>query len=146
MVKRNSVGSSLIEAMIAMLILAIMGTAIITFTIQIMSLNTSARLKNQGTITAEQSIERARNVFQQQKFSYFKNNHTAGNYSSGDLTFQISNCSPLDCQNNPPGDPYFSCVILSYPSSDQARVQSVVYWWDKGVCRGTEVDTYFTNY
>ncbi len=158
MVKRTSRGTSLVEAMIAMMILAAMGTAIITVTLQVVALNASARLKNQGTAYAEQTLEVVRSNFQNPAKGYvWLSGSAAKSYTDGSLVTVYSppatTCAPADCAGatipwtDIGSSAYNRCVVINTPNVNrQIKVQSFIAWPDGGKCRYTEADTFFTNY
>lgn len=136
----------MIEALVAMVIFVIISSAVILLTLQIMSANYSARLKNQGTAYAEQLLEQVKDFSMTQGYADFP---TTGCYVS------VPDFSGVSC---PP-----TCneaVIVSAIRIDQTafyryvrfanmanskKVTANVSWMDKGSCKSTVIDTYYYN-
>lgn len=151
MITRNS-GFSLVETLVAVAILGVMGTAVITITLQILAANNTARLKNQGISYAEEALEQARNYYQANGYSGLTL-LSGTNFRDGNFTSLATSCSPSTCaaSNSPTGNlisgtQFYRCVIIQFPVANQAKVQSITNWLDRGRCQQTEIDTYFANY
>lgn len=154
-------GTSLVETMVAFLILSAIGVAVIRLTIQILALNTTAKLNNQGTSYAEEAVEQGRNFYQTSGYpalaalapvspAYYSD----GTFSPGKIIIvPPGRCNITDCPqlNTTTGvqigtTGFFRCVILNPPSSGTMKTQVVVSWLDRSVCKQTELDTYFSRY
>lgn len=145
-------GFSMIEVLVALTIMVIFGSAIISLTLTSISENTSAKLINQGVGFAEEGIEQSINQFQGLGFQRMLDLSSTGGvcYPDGTLTSAIS------CPINPPNcqfgqqissSPFYRYVkVITSISQASIQVQSVVTWSERGICRPTEVDTYFYAY
>ena len=119
---RSRRGVSLIEIMVALMILAVVGALIITLTLQILAATNSAKLRNKASSYAQQGLEQVR--------GYYQANGWASLASYTD-TFS---------------DPVFTRAITLTPNGNQVAVTVTITWTDKGENRNTSVSTYFFNY
>lgn len=148
---------SLVETMVALLILAVAGAAVIALTLQILAVGNTAKLRGQGVAYAEEALEQARSFYQVNKWARLSEKRS---YSYADGSFSaLSTGCPAPCPSYcaapcPSGavtgdqiaaTTLYRCVQVSGAGS-QVQVRAVVNWLDRGVCRGTEANTYFYNY
>lgn len=169
---QNQRGFSMVETMVALTLLVIMGTAIISLMVTLISANNSAKRRSQAIGFAEEGVEQVRNYFQTNGFGALVSK--ANQYGSlgtcyGDGTLQPAGAFfiPVDCTwslflfgglsapscgygwaiTESPNRSYGRYVALFYSAAYQrVRVRSVVQWPERGVCQSTEVDTYFYSY
>ncbi|MBI4099758.1 prepilin-type N-terminal cleavage/methylation domain-containing protein [Candidatus Microgenomates bacterium] len=145
---RPNAGVSLVEAMVALMILAIVSAAVIMMTLQVLALNTSAKLKNQSTTYAEQMIEQVRD--------YYANSGWGGLAAvarpGGQCYLNVPSWQAA--VNNPctpcvdgaiTGTNFYRFVTLT-SSSNSVMVAAKVCWLERGQTKTTEVDTYFYNF
>jgi len=146
----------MIETMVALTILVIIGTAIISLTLTVIASNTSAKLRNQGLGLAEEGLEQTRNYFQTNGFQTLNNQANNKCYPDGTTfvsTAQITCPSPdpaltpLTPPNCRPGtvtgNSVFSRAVWLIQSGGAIKARSLVFWTDRGACRYTEVGTFF---
>lgn len=152
----RSKGFSLVETMVAMAILLIIGTAIVSLLLTMISANNSAKLRNQGIGLAEEGVEQIRSFFQINGFAVL--NGLANNkcYSEGTVPTPLGSCPSDPALGNlqPPNclsgavtsnSSFYRSIWLTQPGG-AVKVRSVVTWTDRNTCRYTEVDTYFYSY
>lgn len=142
-------GTSLIETMVALMILAAISTAIISLTLQILAINYSAKLKNQATNRAEQNLETVRNFYQNSggypALSQIADDSCRKPDLSGSSPCDISDCTATGATQIET-TPFFAFTKIYTPLSSLIRVDSVVLWSDRGNCRNTTSTTYFSTY
>lgn len=151
-------GFSMIETMVALTILVIIGTAIISLTLTVISSNTTAKLRNQGLGFAEEGLEQVRNYFQTNGFQSLYGIANGTCYADGTLQTPISPCpddpgipplpTPPDCLRGmaTSNNSFYRAVRLTRAMDNSVVVRSVVTWNDRNACRYTEVGTYFYSY
>ncbi len=156
---RSTRGMTLIEAILALMILAIVATAIVGLLTQIMSLTNSARLRNMATGFVEQNLERVRGYYQTNLWvglASKANSGACGCWSSGDLgsatclagadclSSAISLCpaagSPVS------GAPGMIQNVILTVTGPQIKVESFAAWQDKQLCEKVSSVTYYYNY
>lgn len=138
-------GTSIVEALVALAILAITGSAIVLLLVQISSVNNSAKIKNQATSYVDQAMEQVRGFNQN---SGWVNLAARGGfcYTDGSLT------TTTDCiyTCGAGGAAIFSSIytrsVKIITNSPQVRVIATVCWQDKGIWYKTESNTYFYDY
>ncbi len=144
-------GISLIETVIALLILSVIGVAIVGLTIQIGAASTSASLRSQAASYAEQALEQARGYYQANRFQSTLAKVCAGGcYADG----YLSSCgaAAASCVSSCTtgyaiaATPFYRSVQVSQVSSAQIRVSAKVAWMDRSKCQTIALDTYFYNY
>ncbi len=149
-------GMTMIEALVAMLIFVIISSAVILITLQIMSANYSARLKNQGTAYAEQLLEQTKDYSMSQGYAKFP---TTGCYVSvPDLSSPqwvivpgVSSCPPTCSEAvnvsaiRIADQTVFYRYIRFADVTNSKKVTANVSWMDKGSCKSTVIDTYYYN-
>lgn len=141
-----SKGFSMIETMVALSILVIIGTAIITLVLTMIAANTTAKLRNQGLGFAEEGMEQLRNYFQTNGYQALNSLSNSKCYSDGTLQNPVSPCPGTSCSTGQiAGSSFYRYVELTQPNG-AVKAQSVVSWNDRGVCRSTEIDTNFYSY
>lgn len=154
-------GMSMIEAVIGLLILSLVSVAVTTLILSVLSLTNSSRLKNQSTTYAEQFIEQVRDYFQADGWSrlsdFGKNAPRCFislwtepyPYPGGGQTCENDRQNP-QCnlaETALTGVPnFYRYLIVTTSGTSFVQVFSVVTWRDKGICKKTQVDTYFYNY
>lgn len=146
---RNA-GLSLIETVVALLVLSVMGIAIVGLTVQINAATTSSALRNQASSYAEQALEQARGYYQVNRFqSTFAKVCSTGCYADGLLSSCggasscVSSCTTGSVIS---GTPFRRSIQVTQVSSAQIRVTSKVSWTDRSQCQTITLDTYFYNY
>lgn len=139
-------GFSMIETLVAMMILVIISSAIVAMILALVSANTSAKLRNQAVGYAEEGIEQVRNYFQANGWQSLNNQASNKCYTDGTLASQVACPASADCVTGPiPSSVFFRYVWLTQGAS-QVKVQSIVSWRDRSVCLNSEVDTIFFSY
>lgn len=153
----------MIETMVALTILVIIGTAIISLTLTVIAANTSAKLRNQGLGFAEEGLEQTRDYFQTNGYLqlYGLTGGSTVCYKDGRLDSVANNtisCPPDPAQPPFPVPPdcllgaatsnsnFYRSVWLTRGADLSVRVRSVATWTDRKACRFTEVGTYFYSY
>lgn len=153
---RLNLGTSIVEAMVALMVLAIVSSAVVLLTLSVLALNNSAKLKNQATAYAEQALEQVRGYYKTNGWSSLAQKGSGGGRCYVDIAswLQPPNNPACDtsCTNNDllvTGGIFYRYVFVTTTSS-QVKVTAVVSWLDHGICTGasksTVVDTYFYNY
>lgn len=152
-------GISMIEAVVAIAILAVVSSAIILVTLSILSLAFSSRLKNQAVTYSQQLLEQTRDFYQSSGWAALygkaRNNQTvcyvdAVSWSSPN---QGVSCDTL-CQQSASSNLwiagqsiFYRYLALSVPQPNQSvKVSAVTVWKEKGGCRNVQVDTYYFSY
>ena len=130
-------GITIIETMIALFILALMGGAIISLTLQILAANNSAKIKNQKVALVQQLLEQVRGFYQNNSWLTLSQKNSAGCYV--DATWASGSC--VSCSTNTIGQ-----SILVTTNASQVTVTATVTWSDRGQCRQTSETTYYYNY
>lgn len=145
-------GTSLIETMVALMILAAISTAIISLTLQILAINYSAKLKNQATNYVEKNLETVRNFYQNSggyPALYDKASNAGTYYSPLDTTLNTNSASNdiSDCTTGILiSSPFRGYIKITRAATDLIQVDSVILWSDRGNCRNTTSTTYFSSY
>lgn len=140
---------SIVEAMVALAILAITGSAIVLLLAQISSLNNSAKIKSQATSYAEQAMELVRGFDQNKGWG---NLAAKGGYCYTDGSLTASTACISACGNGgstiltPVYPASYTQSIKIITNSPQVNVFATVCWLDKGIWYKTESNTYFYDY
>lgn len=147
----RSSGFSLIEAMVALMILSVVSGAVVLMTLQILSLTYSSRLKNQSTTYAEEMIEKVRDAYQSYGYAAVSTRSSPSGtcYSSVDgnpMSWSSVACPATDCSGAQISATNFYRYVNLKLVSSSVNVSSVVTWFDKVSCKREQVDTYFYNY
>lgn len=145
---RNDAGLSLVETVIALLILTFVSTAVVLLTVQILSLTNSAKMKNQATTYAEQVLEQVRDFEVTYGWGGLAAKGPNGCYTDVVSWTAASGSCVTDCSNpnlvvSSSDTRFFRYVTITAPAAGAIKVSAVVTWKDKGVCRNTTIDTYF---
>ncbi|MBI3559112.1 prepilin-type N-terminal cleavage/methylation domain-containing protein [Candidatus Gottesmanbacteria bacterium] len=130
-------GITIIETMIALFILALMGGAIITLTLQILAANNSAKIKNQKVALVQKLLEEVRGFYQNNSWLTLSQKNSASCYF--DTNWITNACA--DCSTNTIGQ-----SIQVTTNASQVTVTATVTWSDRGQCRQTSETTYYYNY
>lgn len=134
---KNRQGISLIETVVALMILGVIGGALMGLTLQITSATNSAKAKGQAAIYAQEAIEQAKDTKNQDFSKLITGCYTDGNLTPGGDC--VSGTSITGTQ--------FTRYVKVTASETQTKVQAVVKWSEKGTLnRSVEVDTYFYQY
>lgn len=142
-------GTSIVETLVALSILAIIGSAIVLLLVQISSTNNSAKIKNQAISYVDQAMEQVRGFVQLN--GWVKLSTTIGCFSNGTLTTSTSCIVTGLARTTCPGSgafistPFYRSVKIS-KSGDQITVIGTVCWQDKGIWYKTENSTYYYDY
>lgn len=150
---RRKSGISLIETLIALLILALMGAAITAISLQVTAVNNAAKLQNQATIYAEEALEQARAYRQANGWVALAEKGTpAGCYYYTGTVFNSTSCisDPINCTGSMgqlvPGSTVHYRAVRFSTSGDRVTSESTVIWREKSACRKVTASTYFFNY
>lgn len=131
-------GIGLLEVIVALFILGTIGGALVVISLQVASVQNSAKLKNEAAAFAQEAIEQSRNV-KSQGWA----NLVAGCFSDGTLTTPAVDCT----DGSPIGSTTFTRYVnVTAPAANQIKVASVVKWMEKGKPQKVEVDTYYYHY
>ena len=151
--KRQRAGISLIETLVAFLVLSLAGGAIIVLTIQVLATNNYAKLRNRATVIAEQSVEQVRNYYQVNRYSNLagKGNATGNCYADGGLATALSACtpatynycSPLACSTV---ETFFRRQVRIINEGTRVKATIIIWWLERGVQKDVTIDAYFYNY
>lgn len=140
-------GLSLVETVIALLILTFVSTAILLLTIQILSLTNLAKQKNKATTYAEQILEQVRDYEVTSGFGSLKMGCYTDVVTNNWGQTPFATCLP-DCSNAnlfiSPENKFYRYVTVT-PSGTGVKVSAVVAWKDKNTCKNTIIDTYYYN-
>lgn len=144
-------GISLIETVIALLILSVMGVAIVGVTLQIMGASNAAFLRNQATVTGEAGLEQARGYYQTNLFQSLLGKASCGTcYADGNLgTCNVTCITPTGTcgsQGSQVGTSGIYRSVSVTGSGSQATVTSNVAWTDRGTCQKATFSTDFYSY
>lgn len=133
-------GITIIETMIALFILALMGGAIISLTLQILAANNSAKLKNQKVALVQKLLEEVRGFYQNNSWLILSQKGTTSGNCYGDINLLNSGTTTacgLGCAGQ---------EIKIETNLSQVKVTANVTWSDRGQCRQTSETTYYYNY
>lgn len=147
------------EAIVALLVLAAMGAAIILLMVQISALNNSAKLRNQASAYSDQGLEQVRGYNQTNGWVSLSGKGTGAGrcYSDGTLA-TTTVCIPTGLANttcntgagaailNPTYLASYTRSIKITSVGDQVAVLSTVCWLEKTIWNKVETTTYFYNY
>lgn len=158
-------GFSLIETLIAFMLVGIMGGAVVYLLAQVVSVTRSADLKGQATSFANQGIEAVRDYYQTNQwltlagkdtittdsnFTCYKSIDFSGAALLGTSTEPV--CGAFDSTksetiNGSGGGVFYRQVgVRTTPASAKAEVSVVVYFFDKGQQKNVKVGSIFYNY
>lgn len=159
-------GFSLVETLIAFMLVAVMGGAVVYILTQVVSVNKSADSKSQATFYANQGLEAVRNYYQQKLWLSLAGRDpiaTDTNFTcykvaniDGVVGFlgTAADCGVFDTTNptakneNLNGSNFFyrQMGVRTTSASGKVEVFSVVHWVEKGKVNMAKVDTVFFNY
>lgn len=141
-------GINLVETMVALMILSIIGGAVILLTLQVLSLNNSARLRSRATFYAEGSLEQARGYTQTNGWQALSNLASPGGSCYIDAAAWTSGTCDDACSlpANIAGTIFYRYIRLTKVGGSQVKVATLVSWREKGVCQKVQVDTAFFSY
>ncbi len=146
-------GLSLVEALVALMILTIVSTGIVLMSLQILALSYSSKLKNQSVSFAEDMIEQVRNFYQVNSWGALSNYGKNGTQCYINLSWNPPSAGSCvsDCSNNalliPGQSTFYRYLQLTTTGTTSILVSVVVTWKDRGVCKlPTRIDTYYYNY
>lgn len=148
----------MVETLVALLILVVIGAAVTSLVLTAVSTNDAAKRKNQGSVLAEEGLEQVRAYFQTNGFLQLYNQADNKCYPDGTSlanSFAVCPADPAAIQLVSPNclsgaatsdGSFYRSVWLTRAGSNQVKARSVVTWEDRGMCRYTEVGTYFFFY
>lgn len=159
-------GFSLIETLIAFMLVAVMGGAVVYILSQVVSINKSADSKAQATFYASQGLEEVRNYYQRELWLSLAGrdpvtadtNYTCYKVTNieGVIGFlgTATDCGPFDTVNptlkneNVNGGSFFyrQLGIRTTLASGKVEAFAIVRWVEKGKVNIAKVDTVFFNY
>lgn len=131
-------GITIIETMIALFILALMGGAIISLTLQILAANNSAKLKNQKVALVQQLLEQVRGFYQSSSWLGLSQKGSGGGICYSDVT-SWTNGACISC-------PTIGQSVQIKNNGSQVTATATVTWSDRGNCLQTSETTYYYNY
>lgn len=147
-------GTSLIEALLALMLMAVTGAAVVLLLSQIASVNNSAKLRGQATSYTEQGLEQSRSFLQTYGWVNLaaKGNSSGLCYSDGTLvngTSCITGCGTGGTLISSPVYPASftrSVKVTTNAVLGSAAIVSTVCWLEKGRWNKSEAVTYHYNY
>lgn len=142
-------GFTLIETLMALMLLGIVGAAIVGLTLQTFSLGNITRLRSQGTSYAEEAVEQVRDYSQSYGWKALSNKGSlAGKcYSDGQLGTLLGNCL-VDCTVNQVSGSttHWRVVKVATDNTSKVTVTAMVAWKEKDICRPNTLTTNIYNY
>ena len=145
-------GMTMVETIVALGILAVVGATIVAILTVVLSLGTTAMLRNRAVGYGEANLERVRGYFQTYLWAGLADKAQGGScYGDGTLAGQLAGCPGTAV---PPGcvlgqaisGTSFSGYVRLTRNGDSIFVQIFTGWPDKGTCENLEMDTYYFNY
>lgn len=152
---RDRLGVSLIETVVALMILGVIGGALLFLIAQVTATVNSANFKNQATTYAEEAVEQVRDF---RNVNGFNGLVTAagicgGQYDDGQLVNCVTSASCTACPGGLTGCLIATATNYSFcrrvqltQNGSQVHVQSFVGWLEKGVTKNVQVDSYLYQY
>lgn len=138
--KRCRRGFTLIEAMLALMILAVVSTVIISLSLQVTSLVNSTKLKNQKIALSQQMLEQVRGYYQQNGWAMLVTKAPSPTcYTDGTLT-TVAVCDPT------PLPSVQVKLTASGAPTNQIKADVTVNWTWKGQSQNVAASTYFYYY
>ncbi len=139
-------GITLIETMVAFLILSLTGTAIVTLTLQVFTVTNSAKLRNQAVAFTERGLELTRNYYQAYGWVELSLKGSPATCYDANGSWANSPCAD-DCHDTlVSGSAYHHGYIKLITTGPRVEVKSGVSWLDRGVCKNLSLVTYYYNY
>lgn len=159
-------GFSLVETLIAFMLLAVMGGAVVYILAQVTSLTKSADLKGQGTFFANQGIEAVRDYYQKNQwlalagtdnstdifFTCYKTTDFTGiSFTAPAVASGLPVCGAFDITKSETiigsaATFYRQIGVRTTTASGKVEVSVVVYWTEKSRTVYSKVDSVFYNY
>lgn len=142
--KGQNRAASLVETLVALLILSVMGAAIVAITLAVISVNNSAKHRNQAAALAEENLELVRSYYQSSDWESLDSRASGGGSCYTNVTTWtagsgcLTNCS----LTNIPGTIFYRYARL-ISSGGSVKVESSVTWTERGKCNKIQVDTAF---
>lgn len=141
-------GVSIVETVVAILILATIGGAITLLTVQVTEVNNCARLRNEAVKYAEEGLEEVRDFKTNNSWTLMQNK--IGCFPDGNLAAR----GPTNCTGYAPGPPingpgtsgFNRFVQLQTINSAEIGATSTVSLSAKCTPRSVEVRSYFYDY
>jgi type II secretory pathway pseudopilin PulG len=155
---RSTLGFSLIESLIAFMLLGVIGGAVVYILAQVVSVTRSADLKGQATSYANQGIEAVRDYYQINRWLSLAgrdvNGGSATCYNTVGLVDPPPPCktdyagcsSSTACESLTGGFYRQFSVLTDLTAPSKVTVTVNVYWSEKGKKQSTKVDAAFYNY
>lgn len=140
----SKAGISIVETMIALLILGTIGGALLALNAQIQSASNSANFRSKAEVQAQKMLEQVRD---QKNLGGGTAALKQGCWADG--TFgPTSICNTINGGTALPsvGPKFWGYVKVTNSGGGSAYVQSVVIWLQKGKRYSTEVDSYLYDY
>lgn len=147
---------TLIEAMVAMVVFAVVSSAMILLTLQILSTAFSSRQKNQAITYGEQMMEQVRGYYQVNGWAALSSQARSPNprclVSVSPWTESATACPssypPTDCSiGQIPQTNFFRYLLLLADNTNYfVKATVVVCWQEKAQLRSTIVESYFYSY
>jgi type II secretory pathway pseudopilin PulG len=151
-------GFSLIESLIAFMLLGVIGGAVVYILAQVVSVTKAADLKAQGASYANQGTEAVRDYYQVNRWLALSgrdpNGGSATCYNNTSLSDPSSPCKAdytactgsLACESLTGGFYRQISVLTEIGTPSKVTVTVNVYWLEKGKKQSTKVDAVFFNY
>lgn len=136
----------MIEVMVALFILSIMSTAIITLSISILSANAYAKMKSQATVFAEEAIETVRSQVLSSNWQTVASKSSSGGTCYTNVSAWVTGNCLDDCSATNINSTYYRYVRLTSIGQNSVKTESVVTWTNKGKCNRMQLDTYFYDH
>lgn len=143
--KHSRSGISIIETVVALLILAAIGGALMALNVQIQSVANSAKFKNVAEVQAQKMIELARNKKNVGGVSALGVGCFKEDLDSVLASVETCDCEDLAVRSVDLEKGFKTCVRISGTGAGR-QIQAYVFWTEKSKERKTEVDTYLYDY
>lgn len=144
--RRVRKGVSIIETVIAVLILATIGGALMAVVVQVTSATNCARLRNQAAKYAEEALEQARDFKQNSPWTVFDAKKSPPCWADGQLSTPAPGCSRGSGAAIAGATPGFTRFVELTQVSGGMRVRSVVSWTARCSSKDVEADTFLFQY
>lgn len=133
-------GFSLIETLLALVVLSVISTLVISLSLQITSLISFNKLRNEKAALAQQLLEQVRSYYQERGYASLAERAGANGYCY--LNTDVYLETRVNC--NPNNLPYAIVKLTSF--SDHVRAEAIIKWTWKGKEQTITDKTSFYSY
>ncbi|MBI3887450.1 prepilin-type N-terminal cleavage/methylation domain-containing protein [Candidatus Microgenomates bacterium] len=145
--KLHKKGMSLIESMLALMVLAVVVTTVTTLIVQIDALSNSTRMRTTAVLLAQDSLEQVRGYYQTNGWNALLNKSGNGSvtgcYTDGTLATIPATCATQTDILTSPG---YKRIVKLVLNGNQISAQIYIYWNDHNVSKSVESDSSFYSY